>query len=104
MDLVLSYPGISVVDEEVELASLFLLDLSEQLLHLSKHCFRISKEIALTFAIFQDSARLTMTMTMTIVMLLNFAHLSVNRVVHLNSHSIATPCLGNTKYCTKFGK
>ena len=91
MDLVLSYPGISVVDEEVELASLFLLDLSEQLLHLSKHCFRISKEIALTFAIFQDGAMLTMTMT--IVMLLNFAHLSVNGVVHLNSHSIATPCL-----------
>ena len=93
MDLVLSYPGISVVDEEVELASLFLLDPSEQLLHLSKHCFRISKEIALTFTIFHDSARLTMTMAMTIVMLLNFAHLSVNGVVHLNSHSIATPCL-----------
>ena len=102
MALASSYPSIGVVDEEVELASLFLLDPSEQLLHLSKHCFRISKEIALAFAIYQDGARLTMTTT--IIMLLNFAHLSVNRVVHLNSHSIATPCLRNTKHCAKFGK
>ena len=57
MALASSYPSIGVVDEEVELASLFLLDPGEQLLHLSKHCFRISKEIALALAIYQDGAR-----------------------------------------------